>query len=128
MMKKNNQINFFLFIFSEVLTFTFITMLQFTEYPVFFIMLFFMHLGIVFFVISKKRFSKDGINVKPYYWFEYGLLATYLPILAYTLLSYLFHYEINQPVKMAIALVLTLICVIFSIFNTIKLQKFLQQK
>jgi len=127
-MSKNNKTNYYLFITAEVMTFTFITTLQFTEYPVFLIMLIFMHMGIALFVISKKRFLKEGISVKSFYRFEYGLLAAYLPILAYTLLSYLFHYEVNEPLKVIIALILTMLCIILSIVNALKLYKYLQQK
>jgi len=127
-MSKTSKTNFILFIMSEVLTFTFIVMLQFTEYPVFLISLLFMHLGILFFIISKKRLQKAGVDVKAFYLFEYGLLSAYLPILAYTLLSYLFHYEIDRPVKLTITLILTFLCIILSIINTIKLQKHLRQK
>lgn len=91
-------------------------------------MLIFMHMGIALFVISKKRFLKEGISVKSFYRFEYGLLAAYLPILAYTLLSYLFHYEVNEPLKVIIALILTMLCIILSIVNALKLYKYLQQK
>ncbi len=120
--------NFRLFVLAELLTVTFITLLQITNVRYFLVFLVLMHTGIALFVISKKRFLKSGLNVIKYYKNMYRYLALYLPILAYKLPSYLFEYTVNHQVIVGLTLTVTTIVVSLSILNTLALKRALNSQ
>ena len=109
--------NILLFIFGVVLTFTFITLLQFTNPPLFFIFLVLMHVGIFCFIISRRGFRKQGIEVAKFYKIQYILLAPYLLIMLYKILTSVGILPMLEDVKAPITLAFTAIAVIVSAFN-----------
>jgi hypothetical protein len=125
-MAKADTFNFLLFLLAQVFTFTFITLLQFTDFPLFVVMLLLMHVGIALFIISKKRFIKSNRAIKQYYTNVYLLLSLYLPILIYKLLSYLFFYDINVALKTTFTIVITICASIYSIYNSILMHLYLK--
>lgn len=125
-MKKNNV--YLLFLLAVIITFSCICLLQFIEFPVFIVVLVSMHVGIALFIISKKIFTKKlGLNVKKFYIREYLLLALYIPVLIYKLLSKTGWYQVNVPVKTVVSLVITAFSVIISVINGVKLYKFIKE-
>jgi len=124
-MEKNVKLGLMLYSLAQLLTFTFVTLLQFVEMPLFLVYLVLMHSGIALFVISKKKLIKSGYDVKPIYQKTYLLLALYLPILVYTLLGYLFKYDPNESVKLIMTIIATVINVGFGVYHTLKLKNIL---
>jgi amino acid transporter len=125
-MEKNRRLPVLLFILAQTLTFLFITLLQLVEFPLFLVFLLLMHTGIILFIVSKKHFTKLEISVKKFYQVEYVLLALYLPILFYKIFSYVFLYEVNEPLKLNLTLIITALNIVISGVNTARLTRFLR--
>lgn len=119
--------NFYLFIAAIVITFGLIAALQFAELPWFFLVLIAMHGGVALFIVSKKRFLKQGCDVKRFYSLEYKLLALYIPILATNLLSAAFDIlHLDDTLKTVLILLITVFSLIVSTINAVKLYKHLK--
>jgi hypothetical protein len=119
--------NYKLFIAAIVLTFSLIAALQFVEIPWFFLVLAAMHVGVFLFILSKKRFQKEGYDVSRFYSLEYKLLALYLPVLGAKVLSVfgLFHFDVT--LKTVLILAITLFSLIISAINARKLYQQLKK-
>lgn len=78
------------------------------------------------FIVSKKHFHRLHIAVSSFYKTEYLLLALYLPMLFYQVLSYLFHYDVNESFKLIVTIVITTLGIIVSVVNTVRLTAFLK--
>ena len=119
--------NFYLFIGAIAITFSLIAALQFIEIPWFFLVLLAMHGGVVMFIVSKKRFQKEGYEVAKFYSLEYKLLALYLPVLGAKVLSAfgLFHFDVT--LKTVLILAITLFSLLVSTVNARKLYYYLKK-
>lgn len=120
--------NFYLFLAAIAVTFGFIAALQFIAFPWFFLALLCMHVGVFLFIFSKKRFQKAGFQVKKFYSLEYKLLALYLPILALKVLSSLEILHFDPTVKTVLLLVVTVLSLVVSAANAVKLYRYLKEK
>ena len=76
-----------------------------------------MHVGVFLFIFSKKRFKKDGYDVRKYYSLEYKLLALYLPILLAKMLSSFGLFYFDPMIKTVLIAVVTVFSIIVSIVN-----------
>lgn len=116
-----------LFVLGELFVFGFILLLQFVSAKEnlfgFIMTLIGMHVGIVFFILSKRLY-KVGREFKKHYIVEYIMLACFLPMLFLKI----FDVEINRTVKLTIVYVLTGIAVVVSIINDIILARKLKRK
>lgn len=105
-----------LFILGELFVFGFIVLLQFVSVHDnlvgFIFTLLAMHLGIVFFILSKKIF-KLNIKLTKHYIIEYIMLACYLPFLFLAI----FKVPIDRTLKLSIIFALTGVVLIISIIN-----------
>ena len=115
--------HFYIFIAAQVITFGFIAALQFIPFPWFFAALVCMHVGVFLFILSKKKFKRDGYDVGRFYSLEYKLLALYLPILAAKLLSSFGLFTFDNTLKTALIAAVTILSVIVSAINSIRLYK-----
>ena len=79
--------NFGLFVLANLVTFTFIALLQVAEGRLFFLFLVAMHAGIVLFIVNKKRFTAHDPSVKQFYDRVYLYLALYIPLMLYKLVG-----------------------------------------
>ena len=119
--------NYYLFLAAIAVTFGFIAALQFIAFPWFFAALLAMHVGVFLFIVSKKRFQKDGHEVKKFYSLEYKLLALYLPILALKVLSSMEILQFDPTVKTVLILAVTVFSLAVSAVNAGRLRKYLTQ-
>ena len=117
--------NYSLFLAAIAVTFGFIAALQFIAFPWFFLALLCMHVGVFLFIFSKKRFQKEGFEVKKFYSLEYKLLALYLPILALKVLSSLEVLHFDPTLKTALILIVTVFSLVVSAVNAVKLYRYL---
>lgn len=105
-----------LFILGELFVFGFIVLLQFVSVHDnlvgFIFTLLAMHVGIVFFILSKKLF-KLNIKLTKHYLIEYIMLACYLPFLFLAI----FKVNIDRTIKLSIIFSLTGVVLIVSIIN-----------
>ena len=115
--------SFYLFIISNVLTFGFIALLQFTPVPYFFLVLLAMHMGVFLFIASKRGFGKLGIDVKRVYLTQDVLLALYLPILAAKIIAGFGWIVFPPTLKTVLVLSLTVISYIVTACNSVVLYK-----
>lgn len=111
------------FLLGEVITFGFITLLQFLSGVWFILALVLMHSGIVMFIVARKRFEKQGVNVLRQFRLTYIVLAFYLPVLGYKLLARVFAYAVNETLTTIYVLVLTAIAVMIGVYNTLAIAK-----
>ena len=109
--------NILFFILGIVFTFSFITLLQFFSGFAFVRCLILMHVGIFFFILSKRGFKKQGMDVSKYYKREYICLFPYLAIMLYKILTTLKIVPMMEPLKITVSLTITVIAVLVSIFN-----------
>jgi len=126
-MEKNKKY-FSLFIVGQLITFLFIILLQLLSRNLFVVLLILMHLGIVFIIISKKRFLKQNLQVNLFYKRLYVLLTPFLPMVFYKLLSYVIHYEVNQNFVFIYTMIVAAITFSLSILNTVKFYAFIKQR
>ena len=137
-MKKETNLAFWLFVAGIALTFTFITVLQFfsiTEQFFWWVgTLVLMHVGIVCFIISKKQFKKQELDVKRYFKREYYFLAWYLPVLACKILLPLIFESISfdsgtaeNYIKVGAVLTMSAIFIAESTFNALEMRKQLKK-
>ncbi len=115
---------FILFILGEVFAFGFICLMQFidvrTQLWAFILVLVGMHGGIISFILSKKLFKTErDDSLKKHYVIEYVLLSLYLPVLFLKI----FGITIPHPTKLVIIFSITVVAVMVSIVNDIKLYK-----
>lgn len=120
--------NFKIFIAAIVVTFGFIAALQFISMPWFFAALLAMHFGVFLFIFSKKRFLREGYDVKGFYTLEYRLLALYLPILALKVLSSIGIFHFGTKLKLVLILAVTLFSLVVSSINAVKFHRYLTEK
>ena len=125
-MEKTLRSNFTLYILGQVITVTFLTLLQMTPTVYFIPFLLLMHVGILLFILSKKQFIKKSIEIKPFYTRNYVLYALYIPIFAYKLPSTWFAYDYNVTLVRVWTLAVTTLVVMASVINTLKMKKHLR--
>ncbi|MBP3437054.1 MAG: hypothetical protein J6K61_03990 [Clostridia bacterium] len=126
-LNKEQKVNFTLFLLAILVTFSMLALLQLVSSLLFVIVLLLMHGGVVLFIVSKKRFQRASVAVKPFYKREYIMLALYLPILAYKILGKLGLYTVNECLKMWVVLVLTGLCLVGSAINALYLFRHLKK-
>lgn len=112
-----------LFLFAQIDTFGFITLLQFLSGFWFVMALLAMHSGILMFIFARKRFEKLGIDSNKHFLVTYIVLSLYLPILIYKLLSRIIGFLENEALVFAYVVSLTAIAIIIGVFNTASLFK-----
>ena len=115
--------SFYLFVLSNLVTFTLIATLQFVEFPWFFLVLAAMHMGVFLFIASKRGFKKQGIDVKREYLTQDILLALYLPILGAKLMSRFGWIVFPETLKMILVLSLTGVSYVVTVFSAVSLYK-----
>lgn len=113
---------FYFFIVAAVLVFVNITLLSFLEVPLFFVALIFMHVGIAFFVVSKRLFRKAGFDVQVVFKTQYILLVPYLGSMIWSLLSRAELVPALGTQKTILVLVWTVCCIVATVFNCKKLR------
>lgn len=94
----------FLFVVAALLTFGFITLLQFTPISWFFVVLILMHVGIFTFIASRRVIQGAGNDARTYCRNQYLLLLPYLLILLYTFACRFGLLEMHVDVKTAVTL------------------------
>lgn len=114
---------FTLFILAELITFGMITLLQFLDNWLFILTLITMHGGILLFIVSKKKFLKEAVPVKPYFRIAYLLLALYLPVLITKLVMAILKTDAAEGILQLIVIIITAVAVLVSIVNTVALAK-----
>jgi hypothetical protein len=116
-----------LFVFAQILTFGFITLLQFVEGVYFVLTLILMHVGIVTFILARKQFKRQCLDVSNHFKIAYFFLALYLPVLIYKLMSLIFLFTQNDILVMTYVLSLTGLAVIAGLLNTLILIRNVKQ-
>ena len=114
---------FYWFILSNLLTFGLIATLQFVDFPLFFLVLVALHMGVILFILSKRGFKKLGLDVKREYLVQDVLLALYLPILGAKLMSKFGWIDFPGNIKTALVLTLTGISYVITVFTAASLYK-----
>lgn len=112
-----------LFALAALLTFGFITLLQFAPMPWFFGALIAMHCGIALFIVSKRLFKNCTYIVARYYRFEYLMLVPYLLIMAYAFASKAGIVALFETEKSIITIVYTIFCFIMTAWNFQRMRK-----
>ena len=112
-----------LFALAALLTFGFITLLQFVPMPWFFGALIAMHCGIALFIVSKRLFKNCTYIVARYYRFEYLMLVPYLLIMAYAFASKAGIVALFETEKSIITIVYTIFCFIMTAWNFQRMRK-----
>ena len=117
--------NYMLFVLANLVTFTFISLLQVADGWLFVVVLLAMHSGIALFVVSKKRFMVHDVSVKRFYDRAFIWLALYIPLLLYKIVGYLFPGTYHGTIAR-----ITMTCVIVasvtgSILNVVRFYKYL---
>jgi hypothetical protein len=133
-----NKKKFALFILAQVVTFGFITLLQFQSpkenLVAFILVLLAMHGGIAVFIVSKRLFKKAGIELKKFYGREYYFLLWYLPALFAKLFLPLMTKltfagdSLEYMFKLGFVVAITLVFAAESVFNDVRLYKFLSKE
>ncbi len=115
--KRGSHKDIGLFILAHILSFPFIALLKIVPAWLFIPCLVAMHIGIALFLLSKRNFEASEIDIRLHLKTVYILLALYLPLLLYRLMSAIFPYDV-QPTYLAITTaVLTLFITIVSVLN-----------
>ena len=114
---------FYLFILSNLITFSLIATLQFVDFPFFFLVLVAMHMGVILFILSKRGFKRLELDVKREYLVQDVLLALYLPILGAKLMSRFGWIEFPEGLKTTLVLTLTGISYVITLFTAASLYK-----
>lgn len=111
-----------LFILAALLTFGFITVLQFIPMPWFFLALLLMHVGIFTFIASKRVLRKAGFNTRTFFRNQYLLLLPYVLIMIYTFACRFDLLVMYSDIKAIVTLAYTLFCLVFTIVNFIRMK------
>ena len=114
---------FYWFILSNLLTLGLIATLQFVDFPLFFLVLVAMHMGVILFILSKRGFKKLALDVKREYLVQDILLALYLPILGAKILSRFGWIEFPGSITTMLVLTLTGISYVITVFTAASLYK-----
>lgn len=115
--------NLMLFALAALLTFGFITLLQFIAVPWFFLVLIAMHGGIALFIVSKRRFKKTGFSVSRYYKTQYIMLIPYLLIMFYAFATRAGIVPAYDDAKMAVTLAYSAFCAVLTVWNFLRMKK-----
>lgn len=121
--KKNLKTGMILFAIAAVLTFGFITLLQFVPVPWFFLALILMHVGILAFIVSKRLLRKTGFNTRTYFKRQYLLLLPYLAVMVYTFACRFGLLVMVSEAKIVFTLVYTGVCLVFTVWNFLSMKK-----
>ena len=112
-----------LFLIAAFVTFGFITALQFTPVPWFFLALIAMHGGIAMFIISKRTFKKLELDVKQFFRLQYTLLIPYLLVMVYTFTSRAGIIPMFTDAKTALVLLYSAFCFFATFWNYLRLKR-----
>lgn len=113
------------FVVANVITFTFITLLQVAHRHFFILFLVLMHCGIFLLIATKKRLVAGDDSIKRFYNTVYLLLALYVPLLLYKLLSNWLPINYKESIMRIGTLCVTVVAVSGSVCNSFKLYRFL---
>lgn len=116
-----------LFNLAAVLTFGFITALQFMPLPWFFLALVAMHGGIALFIVSKRAFKRQGFEVALFYRTQYLLLVPYVCVMAYTFAARAGIVALFAQEKAIAVLCYSAFCAGVTIWNYLRLKRSLEQ-
>ena len=117
--------NFGLFVLANLVTFTFIALLQLAEGRLFFLFLVAMHVGIVLFIVNKKRFTAHDPSVKQFYDRVYLYLALYIPLLLYKLVGRFFPGSYNGAIANLAMTCVVILSMAGSITNAVRFYTYL---
>jgi amino acid transporter len=117
-MVREYQNPFVLFILAQGLAFSCIAFLQVASADAFIPLLLAMHVGIVLFILSKKRFLPIKPELKVHYRISYACLGLFLPILLYRLIASNLCSNMNEKIVYTGTIIAVTISVILGILNT----------
>lgn len=118
-MMRNRMLDFYLFIAANVITFVFITLLQFAKGWRFVLFLLFMHSGIFLFLFVKRRILGYAPGKKKFFSVVYGLLALYIPLLLYKLFSSLHFFDYNEALAGKATFLVTIVALLGCLCNCV---------
>lgn len=109
----------FITVFSTVYYYTvgMLFMLNLSEPPWFFGWLVLMHVGILAFILTKKKFKSTNLDMKNNYRLAYLSLLLFVPVLIYKIIVAILKVAENEMLIHNIIYVLIGLCVITGIFN-----------
>lgn len=121
--KSNLRKGLILFVVAALFTFGFITLLQFTPVPWFFLVLVLMHAGIFSFILSKRLLKNTGFNTRTYFRRQYLLLLPYVAIMLYTFACRFGLLVMFADAKMVFTVAFTAVCIVFTVWNFLSMKK-----
>lgn len=117
--------NYALFLLSNLITFTFISLLQMANGWLFVVFLLAMHSGIVLFLVSRKRFMAQDPDVKRFYDRTSIYLALYIPLLLYKVVGFLFPGSYNGTIARIAMMGVIAVSVLGSVLNAVRFHRYL---
>lgn len=117
---------FVLFVLAQCLAFSCIALLQVASPRLFIPLLLVMHVGILLFIISKKRFVKTRPDLKIHYRISYACLALFLPLLLYRLVAHGLFSNMNERFVFTGTMIAVTISVGVGLFNTFSMKRSLR--
>jgi len=113
------------FVAAQVITFSFIALLQLVEGWLFLLFLVAMHTGVFMLIWSKKRLMSHDVAIKRYYDRVYLHLALYVPLLLYRLVGLWVPYCYNEKIAQVALVGILVISVAGAIHNCLRLYAYL---
>ncbi len=123
-----NRRSVVLFVFGQFMAFLFVTLLQVSPMWMFLPFLVLMHVGIALFIMSRKRLLEEKKSVTFHFRIVYGLLALYLPLLAFKLIGRVFDAGFEENLIAVGAYTLAAICLVVAPLNAVKMVRTLQSE
>ena len=120
--------NFILYIAAVAVTLGFISLLQFVPTPWFFAVLIAMHGGVLFIIVSKKRFKRAGFSVSQFYNAQYIFLLPYLLIMLHVFAAKAGVLPPLEELKTTMTLTYTVLCAAMTTWNCIRMKKALDHQ
>lgn len=96
--------------------------------PWFFLVLIAMHGGIALFIISKRSFKKQELDVSRFYKTQYIMLVPYLLVMFYTFAAKAGIVPLFADEKTIITLIYSTFCAIVTVWNYLRMKKSLEQQ
>lgn len=125
-MVPNDLKAFVLFVLAQCLAFSCIALLQMTSTRMFIPLLLVMHVGIVLFIVSKKRLVKTRPELHVHYRISYVCLALFLPILFYRLVAETLLQTMHEGFVFILTMIAVAISVVTGILNTLRMSRSLR--
>ena len=117
--------NYATFVLANLIIFTFIVLLQMAVGWLFLIFLTAMHLGIVLFIVTKRRMLAVDGSLKPFFDQVFFYLALYIPLLLYKAAGCLFPSSYKETIAKPAMLAVMAISAVGSLNNAVRLHQYL---